>query len=167
MEIKKGKIEDVKVIMNIIKDAIIDMESEGIYQWDDIYPNEEVITNDINSENLYVYIDECVIKGFIVLNECQDKAYESINWEYNSGKHLIIHRLCINPQYKGKGIATTLIRYVEKLGRKNKYESIRLDAFSKNSHACKLYEKNGYNIRGIVTFRKGDFFCFEKALQKR
>ena len=30
MKIRKGKTEDVKEIIKIIKDAIIDMESEGI-----------------------------------------------------------------------------------------------------------------------------------------
>ena len=43
MKIRKGKTEDVKEIIKIIKDAIIDMESEGIDQWDNIYPNEDVI----------------------------------------------------------------------------------------------------------------------------
>ena len=164
MEIRKGKIEDVKGIIGIIKDAIIDMESEGIYQWDNIYPNEDVITGDIYKENLYVYIDENIIKGFITLNEFQDREYESIKWKYDTGRHLIIHRLCISPKYKGKGIATTFIKYAERLGKENKYESIRLDSFTQNNHACKLYEKNGYEKRGIVTFRKGEFLCFEKKL---
>ena len=51
MIIKKGTIGDVKVIMAIIKDAIIDMESQGIFQWDNIYPNEDVISTDIYKEN--------------------------------------------------------------------------------------------------------------------
>jgi ribosomal protein S18 acetylase RimI-like enzyme len=166
MEIRKGKIEDIKEIMSIINNAVTYMESEGIYQWDNIYPNEEVITNDIHEGNLYVYIDENVIKGSITLNEFQDTEYEAIKWKYNKGKNLIIHRLCINPKYKGKGIATTLIKHAEKLGKDNKYESMRLDTFTENNHSCKLYEKNGYEKRGVVTFRKGEFFCLEKKLNE-
>ncbi|MHB8066140.1 MAG: GNAT family N-acetyltransferase [Ruminiclostridium sp.] len=164
MEIRKGRTEDIEQIIDIIKAAIIDMESEGIYQWDNLYPNVEVITNDIYEKNLYAYIDENIIKGFVALNEFQDREYNSVQWKYATGKMLIIHRLCINPKYKGNGIATAIIQYAEKFGKDNNYEAIRLDAFIKNNNACKLYEKNSYEKRGIVTFRKGDFYCFEKKL---
>ena len=164
MKIRKGNLEDIKEIIKIIKDAIIDMESEGIDQWDSIYPNEDVIGNDVYEGNLYVYIDENIIKGFIILNEFQDREYEAIKWKNDTDKNLVIHRLCINPKYKSKGIATTLIEYAERFAKDNKYEAIRLDCFTQNNHACKLYEKNYYEKRGTVTFRKGEFFCFEKEL---
>ena len=54
MKIEKGKSEHINTIMNIIKDAINDMESKEIYQWDSIYPDEEVLTLDINKENIYL-----------------------------------------------------------------------------------------------------------------
>lgn len=164
MEILKAKIEHLTTIMNIVKNSIIHMESKGIYQWDNIYPNEEVIDNDIDEENLYVYFDENIIKGIIVLNEHEDKAYESVNWKYNLGSHFVIHRLCVEPNYQGKGIARMLVQFAENYGKKNGYESIRLDAFVQNEGACKLYEKSGYDKVGIVTFRKGEFYCFEKGL---
>ncbi|WP_242954159.1 GNAT family N-acetyltransferase [Clostridium puniceum] len=75
-----------------------------------------------------------------------------------------MNRLCVNPKYKGKGIATTLIKYAEEFGKVNKYESIRLDVFTNNSNACRLYLKNSYEQRGIITFRKGQFWCMEKKL---
>jgi cell division ATPase FtsA len=37
MIIKIGKVEDVNAIMEIIKEAVIDMESQEIFQWDNIY----------------------------------------------------------------------------------------------------------------------------------
>lgn len=165
MTIKKATIRDINVIMGIIKDAIIDMESQGIFQWDNIYPNKDVISKDIYKENLYVYLDDNIIKGFIVLNEFQDKEYEMIKWKYDTYKNLIIHRLCINPKYKGRGIATALIKFAEVFGEDNKYEAIRLDSFINNSNACRLYAKNGYEKRGIVNFRKGEFWCLEKKLE--
>jgi ribosomal protein S18 acetylase RimI-like enzyme len=164
MDIKKGEIEDVKQIMSIIKDAIVDMESEEIYQWDSIYPDEDVISNDIYEGNLHIYVDANIIKGFITINEHQDKEYEAVNWKYKNGTHLITHRLCVNPKYKGKGIASTLLKYAERFGRNNKYETIRLDSFIQNIHACNLYEKAGYEKVGIVSFRKGKFYCFEKFI---
>ena len=49
----------------------------------------------------------------------------------------------------------------------NKDEAIRLDSFINNPNACRLYLKNGYEKRGIVNFRKGQFWCMEKKLEKR
>jgi len=164
MIIKRGKIEDVNTIMEIIKEAVIDMEAQEIFQWDHIYPNKEVINKDIFEGNLYTYCEENITKGFIVLNEFQDKEYETIKWKNDTYKNLIIHRLCVNPKFKGRGIATELIKHAEEFGKDNKYEAIRLDSFINNSNACRLYLKNGYEQRGIVTFRKGQFWCMEKKL---
>ena len=38
MLIRIARIEDLKIIMNIISNAINDMESKGIYQWDNELP---------------------------------------------------------------------------------------------------------------------------------
>ncbi|MFA9398088.1 MAG: GNAT family N-acetyltransferase [Clostridiaceae bacterium] len=166
MLIRRGRKEEVYDIVKIIKNAVLDMEAQGIYQWDDIYPNEEDINNDIYGNNLFVYIEDNIIKGIVVLNESQDKEYQNIKWKYNEPKNLVIHRLCIDPEYKGRGIATTLIKYAERFSKENGYISIRLDAFTENNNACRLYEKNGYEKRGIISFRKGEFFCLEKEMKK-
>lgn len=162
--IRKASKDDKQIIMNIIQNAIVDMESKGIYQWDSIYPNAEVINNDLDKGILYVYVDSGSIKGIIVLNEHQDKEYEDMDWKLNSGKHLIVHRLCVDPGYQGMGIARLLMNFAEEYGKENGYESIRLDAFMSNKHACSLYEKLGYSTAGIVQFRKGKFYCFEKRV---
>lgn len=156
--------EDKKAILTIIQDAVVDMESKGIHQWDDIYPDEELINNDLNGGNLYVYEDKESIKAIIVLNENQDREYESICWKCNSGKQLIVHRLCVDPRFQGQGIAQQLMIYTEEYGKGLQYESIRLDSFINNDRACKLYDKLGYTKVGIVSFRKGEFYCFEKRL---
>jgi len=164
MIIKRGKIEELDEIVNIIKNAVEDMESNGIYQWDEIYPNREVLEKDIKDENLFVCFEDDVIAGIFVLNEYQDKEYEDLIWKYNSGKQLVVHRLCINPTLQGKGIARVLLEYIERYAKENKYRAVRLDAFTQNERACRLYERAGYEKVGVITLRKGNFFCFEKEL---
>lgn len=164
MVIRKGHTRDIDDIIHIIKAAVTDMDSKGIYQWDEIYPDEKVIKNDIESKNLFVCIDDNAITGIVVLNEYQDKEYEDLTWKYKSGKQLVVHRLCINPMHQGNGIAKHLLEYTESYAKEHKYKAIRLDAFIQNERACRLYERTGYEKVGIVTFRKGDFYCFEKEL---
>lgn len=164
MNIRKGYLDDFESIISIVADAIVFMDSEGIDQWDDIYPSDEILARDIEQNYLYVFEDQEGIKGFMTLNEHQEKEYSTIPWKYGTGRQLVIHRLCTDPRYTRRGIATTLIDYAEHWAKEHRYASIRLDAFTGNPAACALYERKGYEKRGIVTFRKGAFFCFEKKL---
>lgn len=164
--IRKGTVEDKPAIMRLIADAISDMNNKGIDQWDKIYPDEKVIEEDLRREELRIYQEQGIIKGIIVLNEHQDKEYEQIKWSFNSGRQLVVHRLCIDPEFQGQGIARILMEYAEKYARENKYGVIRLDAFIKNPRACNLYSKAGYKRSGIISFRKGDFYGFEKQVTK-
>lgn len=163
--IRKGKIEDIEPIMNIIKAAILDMESKNIHQWDEIYPDKAVINEDIANGNLYVNEEGRIINALIVLNEDQAEEYGDLNWKYTSEKQLVIHRLCVNPRAQGGGIARKLLKYADNFAVKNGYGAIRLDAFTQNERALRLYEKNGYEKVGSVEFRKGEFYCYEKNVE--
>lgn len=53
---------------------------------------------------------------------------------------------------------------VESMAMKNGIKAIRLDAFTENPIALRLYEKLGYNIAGYADWRKGRFALMEKKL---
>ncbi len=165
MIIKAANLNYKLEIMKILKAVIDNMKLKGLDQWDDMYPDEDIILEDINKRNLYIYVDEKIIKAIVTLNEDQAEEYSTIDWKYNLGKQLIIHRLCVDPKYQGKGIARILLEFAEDYARKNNYDSIRLDAFTQNKAACSLYSNNGYEQRGTVNFRKGKFYCFEKLIK--
>ena len=106
------------------------------------------------------------IIGAINISEEQEPEYETINWEFDNSKVLVIHRLVIDPKYQGKGYARKLMDFAEKFGKGNNYSSIRLDAFSQNKRVIEFYEKRKYFIRGNVNFpeREYPFHCMEKAI---
>lgn len=66
MNIVKGNIQDITLIMNLIKDSIKDMEARGIYQWNEYYPTQAIFENDINNENLYLIKKDNECLGVIV-----------------------------------------------------------------------------------------------------
>ena len=77
---------------------------------------------------------------------------------------MALTRLCVKPQFQGCGMATQLIKYVESNLKRNGYNDVRLDAFSKKPYALNLYKKLGYKKVGETYFRKGKFLLFEKVL---
>ena len=150
--------------MVLIRSAIQEMERNNIHQWDEIYPDKDIILSDINAGNLYAAIENRSIVGIVTLNEEQPSAYGAISWSSKIRRPLVVHRLCVEPDFQRRGVAKYLMRYAEKYGLENNYGSIRLDAFIDNRMAVGLYDSLDYERKGIVRFRKGRFYCYEKLL---
>jgi ribosomal protein S18 acetylase RimI-like enzyme len=163
MVIRPAKSEELPLLLTIVRQAVRSMEDQGIRQWDEIYPNEKILTGDLREKSVHVVEISEGVCGFIVLNEIQSPEYQNVQWRY-SGRVLVVHRLTIAPRFQRRGMASLLVKFAEKNAFEEGYEAIRLDAFTKNPAACRLYAKNGYRPAGIIQLRKGEFYCFEKAL---
>jgi Acetyltransferases len=166
MDIVKGQNKDLSDILDIISKCIMYMESQGIYQWNMLYPNSDILESDIKREDCYVLKDNGKCIAYVAINEEQSPEYSHINWGTDGRKVLVIHRLSVHPEYQGKGIAKKILRFIEELAIKNDYSCIRLDAYSGNETALKLYENFGYRKVGQVyfPFRDLPFYCYEKQI---
>lgn len=163
MEIIMAKVHDNEKALSIVRACAIRMAIQGIDQWDEIYPNKEIIDQDIAKGTLFLAFDRTLCKGIIVLNSTQSKQYDDVNWLYRDGKILVVHRLAVAPEVHRSGTASYLMDFAEGFGRKNGYSAIRLDAFVRNQAAVELYQRRQYRLAGTVEFRKGPFHCFEKS----
>lgn len=166
LNIVKATIDDSGDIMELIKSCILDMESLGIYQWNEYYPTHDIIIGDIESGNMYVLKEGNSIWGIIVINEDQSPEYNNLRWVCNEGKALVVHRLAVLPKKQRTGIAQELMDFAENYARKKEYTSIRLDTYCGNPRALGLYEQRGYIRVGQVHFPMRDlpFNCYEKVL---
>ncbi len=140
------------------------MEKAGIHQWDSIYPDKEVISQDISKNQMYIGKIENKITVCFVLSEEYDEAYQNGNWKYPDSRFIVLHRICVDPDFQNKGIATETLKYIENLCKSQGYESIRLDCFTLNPYSKKLYDKAAYSITGYADWRKGRFELREKKL---
>lgn len=161
--IKCLSIDFLEESLSIIKDVVSTMKRQGIDQWDEIYPRREDVYNDIQNNEAFGYFEEDKLCGYIALNDKFSTEYNSINWSVE-GKALIVHRLSVLSSMQRKGIAKECMKFAEEYAKKNGYHSIRLDAFTQNQAALKVYERLEYTRMGSVTFRKGIFYCYEKRI---
>ena len=129
MEITRASEQHLDEILKLCRNCSQDMKCKDIDQWDEVYPNKEIFQEDINNHSLYVAVREesREIMGCIVLNNDQEPEYKAVEWLHEQGKFAIIHRLMVHPNYEGKGVARSLIEFVEKLAKDNGYTAIRLD----------------------------------------
>lgn len=161
--IRPTELIDLPRILETLEQVKQNMLSQGIDQWDEEYPNENIIHRDIQKGQAYIYIQNKEILAYMVLNEEYDIEYNALNWSTPT-PFVVIHRLFVKPTAQGKGISSQMIQYAEEYAKTNKYASIRFDAYSLNNTANAVYLKKGYTSVGTVQFRKGVFNCYEKAL---
>lgn len=163
-DFRKAQLEDLPNLLNLYLGSIELMGLKGIDQWDDVYPNELVLTQDVVNQELFVLEEEDGLAAAIVLNEEQEPQYRYVDWKYHTGKVGVIHRLCVNAGYQGRGCGKKIARFAEEYFRGHDFNAIRLDAFPKNLPAIHLYQSLGYEHCGRILLRKGVFHCFEKSL---
>ena len=159
--------DDLDAVVMLLKDCIADMRQAGIDQWDEIYPSHETLLTDIRAGTMHLgFQDRETLAGALVLNEVQNAEWSNTHWTITGVPILVAHRLMVNPKRQGKGIGRDLMRFAERWARANGYGAIRLDAFSANPRALRLYRGLGYRDTGGASFRKGPFRCFEKELDR-
>lgn len=161
---RTANINDLEDIFQIVENAVKQMEREKIYQWDSIYPTKEDFGDDIEKNQLYIgIIENKIVVVYALSKEC-DEQYKNGEWQYTGDNYNVIHRLCVSPDCQNKGIARTTLSHIESelgfLGTK----AIRLDVFSENPYALKLYSDSGYHKVGTACWRKGKFFLMEKLI---
>lgn len=161
---QKACLDNVSEIMSLIKSAVYNMEQSGIFQWDELYPTKEDIINDINNGELYFgKVGDKIAVIYVINNSC-DEEYSNGDWQYPNTEYRVIHRLCVHPDFQNKGIAKVTMIHIETELYQLGVESIRLDAFTKNPYAIKLYKNLGYKIVGYADWRMGRFYLMEKYL---
>lgn len=165
--IRHAKISEIADILTITRACAVKMQENGIFQWNEHYPKKEAFVNDVKCNELYVKELNGKIIGAIVISTHMDDEYIPIKWLTPSGNNTYIHRVCIHPDYQGKGFAQEMMDFAEDCSRKNGFTSVRLDTFSQNKRNQRFYEQRGYQKLGGIFFPKQSahpFHCYELVL---
>ena len=165
--VRSAKLSEIPQILNITRACAAAMIKNGIYQWNEDYPNKEAFELDIERGELYVFEEDGQVIGTIVLSTLMDEEYVPVEWLTPSDKNIYIHRVSVHPDLQGKGYAQKLMAFAEDYARKNAFASIRLDTFSQNKRNQKFYEARGFQRLGDIFFPKQSehpFHCYELVL---
>lgn len=164
IEYRIAGIDDLDNICSMVKAAVDTMTEQNIFQWDDLYPAREDFENDIHKRQLYIGLAEETIAVIYVLNQECDEEYRNGDWKYTDTPFYVIHRLCVNPVFQNKGIAKNTLLHIEEQLKSMGAGAVRLDVFSENPFALKLYDGLGYIRTGSAHWRKGEFYLMEKRI---
>lgn len=165
MEFRKSRLDDIDGIMNIINKAKISLKENGIEQWQNGYPNERVIEEDISRGESYVATIGDIIVGTVAITFDKEPHYNELRegeWKNQHGDYAVIHRIAVDNSYKGQGIAGFLISHAEEIGA-GKIQSIRIDTHEMNLPMQSVIKKEGFVYCGKVNMVDGsERLTFEK-----
>jgi len=165
-EIRKATLADKGRIWEIIQQAIALRKEQGSRQWQDGYPNEDVVQSDIDKGYGHVVEVEDRIVGYVAVIFDVEPAYNDIDGKWLSdGPYVGIHRLASAQDPHMKGVGTGIMSGVEKIAADHGVYSIKVDTNFDNGGMLHVFEKLGYQYCGEVHFRGAARKAFEKLLK--
>lgn len=159
VEIKLVDIKDLSFVMEIINDAKELLKKDSL-QWQQGYPNEQTMENDIYNSHLYGYYIDNLLVGIVALIPGIDTNYLQIkqgSWQkFPSSKDLNIHRIAVKKEFYKQKIGEKLLNFAINFAKDNKFESVKLDTHRKNIAMQKISQNTGFTYRGIIYLQKDE-----------
>lgn len=166
MLIRPATIADIPQIMQLIAGVVPTMIAAGNFQWDDTYPNAAVFEKDITLNQLWVADIDGAIAGVTAITTDQEPEYAEVGWDITEIA-IVTHRLAVNVNYRGLGIAEALLLQAEKVAIERGIKFLRIDTNTTNQATQKLFPKLGYQYAGEIGlgFRPNlRFYCYQKII---
>ena len=105
----------------------------------------------VGNQNFVSIIEEMITEGYqFAFIEEGERAVAYVGYRYlqylYNGKHFYIDDLATLPQYRGKGYAAKLLKFVDEVAISKGYDTVTLDSGYQRFDAHRLYLNNGFNI---------------------
>lgn len=136
-----------------------------------LHPDDELITEYINSDSMYLVEEDGRIIAAAAVTPNQDEDYHEIQWdiEAKDDEVSVIHILCVDPLIQHRGIAKIFVREIMAFCKATGKKAIRLDSLDTNKPSQKLYESLGFLRHGVRNWYAcnlgyADFILYEYVL---
>ncbi|MBQ7599687.1 MAG: GNAT family N-acetyltransferase [Clostridia bacterium] len=160
MEIVKNTYSDIPEIMQVFAEARRAIARFGIEQWQNGYPDESVVKEDISLGRSYSVRTGGVICGLFSMIEDGEPTYEVITggeWlSGHDGKYIAVHRVAVSDSMRGRGLSKMIFGYVSEQALKKGFPYIRIDTHEGNLAMRRTLEKNGFFRCGRIFLGNGD-----------
>ena len=159
LRFRKGGADDLERIMELVADAQRWFRGQGIDQWQDGYPTQDIILSDISYNNNYIVELNGVVSATFVASFDGEPTYSEIKGKgwLNKNPYAVVHRIAVADACRRKGIAKEILHYTEELCAERGIKDIRIDTHRDNVAMRSLLKKMGYTHCGCITLTSGAF----------
>lgn len=164
-EFRSAKSIEAQQIWVILQHAIERRRNDGSDQWQNGYPNPQVVEKDIEKGNAFVltHEDEIIAYCAVLIND--EPAYADIIGKWLSdGDFIVVHRVAVSQKYLGKGFVQRLFECIEGYAIAKNISSIKVDTKSDNGAMLNILKKLGYIYCGEVFFNGSARRAYEKIV---
>lgn len=165
MNIRCSHIRDLPDLMDIFGEAQKTMAALGIDQWQNGYPSEAVIQEDIVKGRSYVVEHENEVLGTFVLVHAEptyDRIYEG---QWTEDDYVAIHRVAVKVAFRGQGITDSIVGYATEYARCAGRHAIRIDTHQGNIPMRRMLKKQGFQYCGVIFLMDGSHrVAYEKRI---
>ena len=167
-KIRKATLCDLDAIMEVIDEARGTIAALGVDQWQDGYPQREIIAADISAGESFCIenTDTGEILSTFGVFENGEVLYDRIfdgTWKTGDSPSLLgskvcytaIHRVAISVKARGSGLSGAIIAFVASIASEKKKQSLRIDTHEGNVVMRRMLEKNGFVHCGTILLENG------------
>lgn len=165
MELRTAAPEDLGKIMELIDQAKAFLKRNGVDQWQNGYPDQTCIEEDIRKGRGYLCIQDQDVAGYVCIDFEGEPAYDTLDGKWLSIQpYVAVHRLALDASVRGRGLASQVFEETERLARSKEIHSFKVDTDNDNQIMKHLLEKNGFQFCGTICFDNSEKIAFEKLI---
>lgn len=165
MELRTAAPEDLGKIMELIDQAKAFLKRNGVDQWQNGYPDQTCIEEDIRKGRGYLCIQDQDVVGYVCIDFEGEPAYDTLDGKWLSIQpYVAVHRLALDASVRGRGLASQVFEETERLARSREIHSFKVDTDNDNQIMKHLLEKNGFQFCGTICFDNSEKIAFEKLI---
>lgn len=185
VHIRKARPEDAEIAIPLIIDAIGDIAEQMTGEKDAEAVTEQLIHLFQKEDNRHSYLNTVIaeqqdgITGVMVLYSGTDAIEMDANlvtWlRTKTGEPIVIppearkdefyiDTVCVNPEFRGQGIGSILLKHAEEVARQEGFSKAALNVELEKEAAIRLYERIGYHIAEPWEIYGGAFHHMVKPL---
>ncbi|WP_394404924.1 GNAT family N-acetyltransferase [Streptococcus sp. 20-1249] len=165
MDIRLAHPNEVEPIMDILEDAKKTLAAAGSPQWQNGYPNSEIVIEDILENRAYVGIVDGEIAAYAAVylgNQAEYTAIYDGKWKHDNYLYVTFHRVAVAKEFTGQQLAQA---FLEGLIEGHKGPDFRCDTHEKNVVMQHILEKLGFVYCGKVPI-DGERLAYQKIKRK-
>ena len=167
LDCRRASLDDIEEIMPIIAQAQQFLAMCGVDQWQDGFPNPEVIGEDISLRRSFVLLRDGKTIAYVCLATAEEEVYaKPLQGAFQlEGQYGTVHRTAIAESERGSGLSHLLFELCERECRTLGIKALRVDTHRDNARMRHIICREGFEERAVVLLGNGtERIAYEKAL---
>lgn len=139
-EVRPTTHEDLLFIYDLFEESVRYQEANGLPSWKNY--DRQTLINDIETNTQYKIIIENTIAIVFTI-----RLEDAIIWrQYEQGDAIYLHRIVVNPQFKGKKMFGHVLSWAIRYGKEHRLKFVRMDTWANNPTLIQYYCNFGFRF---------------------